>query len=157
MDLSGLPDNYEQDFELSTITSNVYAIVQVGQYLKEDDDWELSQLLSPVRKLIGGFTGGMVSHLKLYLAPLHSFRYDCIMIPDIGGRPNDCLELMAHKNWASTLIEWFDSRARDDISDASTEDGENSIGNYDEEEHELAEVTDSEPEESDPTDDEESD
>ena len=157
VDLLGLPEDFEEDFELSAITPNVHAIVQVGECLKNNDDWELSQMLCPSRKTIGGFTNGMVSHLKLFSAPLHSFGCDCMVIPDIGGQPNDHFEPMAQKNWAECLTDWFTSRETDDSSDASTDDGDGGPGNHNEAGGESSEMTDLESEESDPTDDVESD
>ena len=91
------------------ITANVYGTVQVGEYVNVPEGEEISQLLEPVRKIIG-YTDGKVSHLKLFMAPIISFNFDCIIIPDIGGESNDYFELMPRHNWASVLTDWFTSR-----------------------------------------------
>ena len=103
------------------LEKNVYAVVEVGQYVQIGDEALQSDLLVPLHKEVQGIDeiAREVNGRKLYLAPTGAFVGPCVVIPDIGGSPNAYFEVKPRRKWANEFVDWLKSSHLDDTMEFS--------------------------------------
>ena len=98
VDLSFLPENYLFDCTLiSDIKKGVYAIVECANCVENEEEINKSEMFTPIKKTVGGYTGDNVSHRIFYLADCEAIVSPIAVVPNIGGEQNDCFEIKMRK------------------------------------------------------------
>ena len=137
VDLSALPLNNRVSYGgLPNISPGQYAIVESASYVDDEDQENMSELLTPIEKEVGEITNDQVSQLKLYLAPVEAFLDPLVVIPDMGGEPNAYFVLKSRPKWRESFIKWLEAKHSHDVIDVSDEE--------DSEEEDVIDVSDEE-------------
>ena len=112
VDLRGLPNDLQGPRRVSygglgNVKPAIYGIVEATEEGCENlQGTELFDLLSTD---VGGFTDGVVSNLKFYLADVDTFEEPCVVVPNVGG-PNNCYFWLEPKaRWAELFVQWLRS------------------------------------------------
>ena len=103
------------------LENNVYAVVEVGQYDQSGPEALQSDIFVPLTKEVQEMDedAGEVNGRKLYLAPTGAFVGPCVVVPDIGGRPNAYLQVKPRRMWANEFVDWLKSPHVEDIMEFS--------------------------------------
>ena len=122
VDLSGFKSGSKSvEYGGVRLENNVYAVVEVGQYDQTGAEALQSDLFAPLHKEVQSIDeeAREVNGRKLYLAPTGAFVGPCVVIPDIGGRPNAYFEVKPRRLWANEFVDWLKSSHLDDTMEFS--------------------------------------
>jgi hypothetical protein len=108
VDLSALPP--ENDLNcggLRPIPPGVYAIVESAEP-DTAKSGAISELFIPILLEVGQMRHNRVTRLRFYLADVEAFAGPVAVIPDIGGPPNQYLQLKSRETWRKDFTSWLD-------------------------------------------------
>ena len=117
VDLQGMPiGNARLEFGGLALEDGAYAVVEAAAYDQIPDEDLKSDLFIPITKEVAQMDqeGKEVTGRKFYLAPVTAFVEPCIVIPDIGGKPNAYFHTKARRDWAKEFIIWLKDCHEDD-------------------------------------------
>ena len=92
---------------LSPVTKGLYAIVECSTYDEVNWDEEMSEMLLPITKEVGGLTGNFVSHRKLYLVDVEAFVGPAAVVLNMGGPANSHFHLRSRQKWHKLFAKWL--------------------------------------------------
>ena len=98
------------------VVPGVCATIESGECSTEEENVQ-SELFRRIHKEAGGFTHNQVSHFKHCLVDVEAFVKPIVVIPDIGGPPNDHFLLRDRSNWKEDFESWLDLPDKDDEID----------------------------------------
>ena len=135
VDLKDLPEDVEVDFdEITTLTSNVYAIIESGELIEEGEP--LSDIWQPIILEVGELTvENTVAQRKFYMVDVEAFLEPMAVIPNIGSPdPRQYLRMSPRRTWAEDFIEWIQASHKEDNMEMELEEPEeDDSGNEDDE------------------------
>lgn len=123
LDLRALPEGNNCTYAGTDLNPGIYAVVENAYYVDDDEEKALSEIFVPITKEIGGLTGNMVSHMKLYLADVEAIVRPIAVLPDLGGPPNNYFLVKDRERWREDFIEFLekDMDIEQEISDDDEE------------------------------------
>ena len=132
VDLTALPNDFGVNHGDVDLCSGCFAVAECAELSHNaDEESVMSSIFVPVAKQVGGFTHGLVTHLKFYLIDVEAFHGKVAVTPDLGGQSNDCLMIKPRSRWREDFISWLESGdENEDVSDGSDDEGEQIQANY---------------------------
>ena len=118
VDVQGMPmGNARHKCGGLALEDGAYAVVEAAAYDQIPNEDLKSDLFIPITKEVAQMNqdGKEVTGRKFYLAPVTAFVEPCIVIPDIGGKPNAHFHTKARRDWAKEFIIWLKDRHEDDV------------------------------------------
>jgi hypothetical protein len=100
----------------------VYAVVEVANYDDIDDDLG-SDLFVPLTLDVESVDNDNVTGRKFFLADTDAIVGPCIVVPDIGGKPNAYFQVKKRTDWAQEFVHWLRDKHSDDqmvVTDAES-------------------------------------
>ena len=139
------------------LTDGVFVVVETAQYVEDQREKDLSDILIPITMLTKSITNGKVSGRMFYLADTNAIVDPCCVIPDEGGEVNAFFQVKNRTKWSQMFQDWVNRphREDDEVLESDTEDEEEEYDDDDEEELDVDQDDVDEDEEEEVTDDEE--
>jgi hypothetical protein len=110
VDLRGLnPNAPALQYGGTQLKQEVYAVVEVATYDATTDVGGIqSDLFIPLTLEVGGIdTDASVTERKFYLADVDTIVEPCIVIPNIGDKPNAYLQVKPRRDWSKEFVSWL--------------------------------------------------
>ncbi len=106
-----------------TLTDGVFAVVEVADYLEDEEQASASDLFIPLTLDVKGINNdGVVTGRKFYLANTDAFEGPCCVIPNIGGEPNSYFQVKPRGDWSDLFVQWLRAPHENDVIDLSDEE-----------------------------------
>ncbi len=106
-----------------TLTDGVYAVVEVADYVEEEEEAAASDLFIPLTLDVKGIDHkGEVTGRKFYLANTDAFEGPCCVIPNIGGQANSYFQVKPRHDWSDLFVQWLRAKHEYDVIDLSDEE-----------------------------------
>lgn len=124
LDLRELPDN--NDIKIGGLTGvppAMYAIVESSQWVEDETEVGRSEIFVPIIKDVREIRDKKVTKMRFYLADVEAFADPCVVVPDLGGKPNDYFLVKKRKEWREDFVVWL----RDDHEDISDDEDDGSL------------------------------
>ena len=117
VDLRRLSPGFWVEHGQCRVVSGVYAIIESATFAEEEEIVK-SDFFIRIHKEVGGFTHDQVSHFKYHLADVEAFVRPVVVIPVMGGPPNDYFLLRDRAKWKEDFESWLeDDHELDEIED----------------------------------------
>ena len=113
VDFTQLSPDFCVPFQQSEVTRGMFAIVESAVYSIEPETMQ-SELFRRIVKEVGGPNEGPY---RFYLVDIESFVRPIVVIPDIGGKPNEYFELRDRDKWKEDFEAWLELPHRCDEID----------------------------------------
>ena len=110
-ELSDMEEDVSVTYGECQMENGQYAIVENANYvtMPEGSYGANSSLFEPISKEIGGTTHRQVSHLKFYVVSVEAFAKPVVVVPDLGGQPNDYFLIRDRAKWSKDFANWLDT------------------------------------------------
>ena len=102
------------------LKDGVYAVVECGEYVEEEDDIVQSDIFRPLELEMEGEIvfpkkkkhqpkppPPELPPRKFYLADVEAFKGPLIVVPDIGGDPNRYFQVKGRTEWKEDFVKWL--------------------------------------------------
>lgn len=108
-----------------TLQDGVYAVVEVADYVEDDDAAAQSDLFVPLELEVKGIDeDGDIEGRKFYLASTDAFVGPCCAIPDIGGSKNAYFQVKPRQEWSDMFVTWLKEPHNQDVMVLSDDERE---------------------------------
>ena len=120
--------NQKLEYGGVTLQDGVYAVVEVADYVKDDEAAAQSDLFIPLELEVKGMDAdGDVEGRRFYLANTEAIVGPCCVIPDIGGPTNAYFQVKPRREWSDMFVTWLKEPHNQDVmlfSDEESDDEE---------------------------------
>ena len=110
VDLTALPRGSNLQCGSCDLNPGDCATVSCAEHVEDSEREDMSEMFIPIT-MICGVSNNHVSRLQLYLVDVECMHSPVAIIPDIGGRPNDCFEIRDRTDWKGMFEAWLESQA----------------------------------------------
>ena len=97
-----------------TLKDGVYAVVEYSEYDDPKKSKRITDLFIPLTKDTMGISDDEVTGRRFYLADTEAIVGPCIVIPDIGGKPDAYFQVKPRTQWPNEFLGWLRQPHRDD-------------------------------------------
>ena len=125
VDLRKLPNDYSFSYQsIPNIGSGIYAIVETASYSENESELNKSEIVKPIYKIVGGYTGDHVSHRIFHLADCEAIVKEVAVVQDLDGQENAYFLIHPRQKWKTDFVSWLDLPHDDDIVYSSDEESD---------------------------------
>ena len=130
--LTGLPPHTGLNHGGANLHNAMFAVAECADMSENaNDDVHNASIFQRISKEVGGFTHGLVPHLKFYLIGAEAFHGPAAVVAGLGGRPNECFLIKPRSRWREDFENWLAAGDEgEEISDGSDDECDEEIGNY---------------------------
>ena len=117
VDLSNLDSGGKTiEFGGIKLKPGAYAVVESSEYVKDEEEVAKSDFFIPLVLDVEGIDeDGDVTGRQFYLADVEAFVGPCSVIPNIGGAPNEYLQVKPRREWAKMFASWLQKPHKEDV------------------------------------------
>ena len=129
IELRNMPKgNQKLEYGGITLQDGVYAVVEVAEYVEDEDAAAQSDLFIPLNLEVKAIDeDGDVEGRQFYLANTEAFVGPCCVVPDIGGPNNAYFQVKPRREWSDMFVTWLKEPHNQDVmllSDEEKDDGD---------------------------------
>ena len=152
VDIPSLEGGKRRDFGGTRLQEGVFAVVESGKLISEDDDaWGLD-IVTPLEKDVGLDSEGEVLldeegnvQRSFFLADTNAITGPCCVIPDVEGPKNSYFLITSREEWPDLFVAWLheikgqglDGDSEDEDDDSEEEDHDSEVDDDDDSEEEV--------------------